>query len=79
MERALVAFAEDQQRSIGRDLHDNLGQLITAVLYSSGALNRRLLGSGASLEIVEMAGGIYSNAERAAKSCRDLAHGLIII
>ena len=42
MERRMVRSLEEQQQSIGRDLHDSVGQLLTGIRMLSNNLVRRL-------------------------------------
>jgi signal transduction histidine kinase len=42
LEAELIRVSEDQQQSLGRELHDGLGQLLTSVSLMSAALQQRL-------------------------------------
>ena len=42
LEQTLVSIAEEHQRSIGQDLHDNLGQQIAAIGYQAKALQKKI-------------------------------------
>lgn len=42
LEVALIRVSEDQQRAVGRELHDGLGQLLTSLSLICGALHLRL-------------------------------------
>lgn len=42
LEAALIRVSEDQQQSLGRELHDGLGQLLTSVSLISATLQQRL-------------------------------------
>ena len=46
LEQTLVSIAEEHQRSIGQELHDNLGQQIAAIGYQAKALERKISASG---------------------------------
>lgn len=49
LEHEMVDFVESGRRKLGQDLHDDLGQKITAVAFLVESLGRELRGSGASV------------------------------
>ncbi len=74
LERAYARASEREQERIARDLHDSLGQQLTAVALQLRLLERRLGGidDAAARQTGELA-ALVSDATRQA---RDLAHGL---
>ncbi len=48
LEQTLVSIAEEHQRSIGQELHDNLGQQIAAISYQAKALEKKIAASGSA-------------------------------
>ena len=69
LEQALIAAAEERQRLIGRELHDNLGQQIAAIAYQAQVLERKT-GS-------EIAASLAMQARHAVLQCKHIAHGLL--
>ncbi len=76
LENALVTLPEDLQRSIGQELHDNLGQIISAISYQSQAIQRKAAGDHADSELSEGLDFIVAQSKKALAECKKLAHGL---
>ncbi|PTQ80826.1 histidine kinase/DNA gyrase B/HSP90-like ATPase [Nitrosospira multiformis] len=76
LEQTLVSIAEENQRSIGQDLHDNLGQQIAAIGYQAKALQKKMSSSG-SMEAATLAASIAAQAQVAVMQCKQLAQGLL--
>jgi two-component system sensor kinase FixL len=74
LEREVLQLSEDERRRIGRDLHDGLGQQLTALEMMSHALTRDL--KTQSPDLVAPAAEIASCARQAITQARQLAHGL---
>jgi PAS domain S-box-containing protein len=77
MEHTLVSLSEEFQRSIGRELHDNLGQIISAIAYQSIAIQNKI---GNAVNVNELSGDIAFisyQAKKAISQCKKLAHGLV--
>ena len=67
----LVNAQEDERVRVGRELHDELGQLLTSILHFSRRLEHDLSGEDA-----QRTGQIISVAERALAGIRSLARAL---
>jgi len=76
MERMLVSVAEEKQRSIGRELHDNLGQELTGLWLQTQSLSNKLARANSSSDFIKSANFISERTNVAMTLCRDLAHGL---
>jgi signal transduction histidine kinase len=76
LEQTLVSLAEEHQRSIGQELHDNLGQQIAAIGYQAEALEIRISAAG-SKEESAIAASIAKQAQAAVMQCKQLAQGLL--
>ncbi len=76
LEAALVSIAEERQRSIGQELHDNLGQQIAAINYQSCALERMLI-TADNKDLANIAASIANQAQNAVVQCKQLAQGLL--
>ena len=76
LEQTLVSLAEEHQRSIGQELHDNLGQQIAAIGYQAEALEIKLSALG-SKEAAAVAASIAKQAQTAVMQCKQLAQGLL--
>ena len=76
LEQTLVSIAEENQRSIGQDLHDNLGQQIAAIGYQARALQKKMSSSG-NMEAATLAASIAAQAQVAVMQCKQLAQGLL--
>lgn len=75
MERHLLEIAEEEQRRIGQDLHDDVGQQLTALSYLAHSLVEQMAEqSSPNLELVtKIAHGIRQTQERV----RTVVQGLI--
>ncbi|MEO8991382.1 MAG: ATP-binding protein, partial [Nitrosospira sp.] len=76
LEQTLVSIAEEHQRSIGQELHDNLGQQIAAIGYQAKALEKRISASGSG-DAATIAASIATQAQVAVMQCKQLAQGLL--
>ncbi len=74
LERQLVDATEREQRRIGRDLHDDLGQHLTALEMMNQALVERLKREAPGL--VAPAQEISAHIRQTVKRTRQLSHGL---
>jgi signal transduction histidine kinase len=75
LERTVEQIAEAEQRRIGQDLHDGLGQHLTGIAFLSKALQQRLAGEGRT-EPADAAASINQYMNEAIRWTRDLARGL---
>jgi PAS domain S-box-containing protein len=75
MEKAILEISAREQRQIGQDLHDGLGQHLTGIAFMSKVLERKLAASGAD-EAAE-AGKIVQLVNEAIHKTRELARGLL--
>jgi two-component system NarL family sensor kinase len=76
LEQTLVSIAEEHQRTLGQELHDNLGQQIAAIGYQAKALEKKITASGSS-DIATIAAAIAAQAQTAVMQCKQLAQGLL--
>ncbi len=75
LERKVLEVSEEAQAQIGRELHDDLGQLLTGAAYLAGSLANRLSKTDhAASEQAEVLKGI---AQDAIKRTRYISHSLI--
>ena len=74
LEREILAISEREQRRIGEDLHDDLGQQLVGMEFVAQSLESQLrpLSAGAAIQ----AGELTSMARRALIHARELAQGL---
>ncbi len=75
LEREVLEISEEERRSIGRDLHDNLGQMLTGVGLLSQNLARKL--RKADAPGAEEAAKIENLIKEADEQVRGLARGLV--
>jgi signal transduction histidine kinase len=75
MERAILEISAREQRKIGRDLHDGLGQHLTGIAFMSKVLERKLAADGIA-EATEAA-KIVQLVNEAIHKTRELARGLL--
>jgi signal transduction histidine kinase len=76
LEQTLVSIAEEHQRTLGQELHDNLGQQIAAIGYQAKALEKKITASGSS-DVATIAAAIAGQAQTAVMQCKQLAQGLL--
>jgi PAS domain S-box-containing protein len=76
LEEALISVAEERQRSMGQELHDNLGQQLAAMSYQSKALENKLRTSG-DADSASIAASIAAQAQNAVKHCKQLAQSML--
>jgi two-component system, NarL family, sensor kinase len=76
LEQTLVSIAEEHQRVLGQELHDNLGQQIAAISYQAKALEKKISGSG-NADTALVAASIAGQAQTAVMQCKQLAQGLL--
>ena len=74
LEREVVEISDHEQRRIGHDLHDGLGQHLTGIAFIGRLLGRRLAARGAAE--AEDARRIEELMQKAIAWTRDLAAGL---
>jgi signal transduction histidine kinase len=67
----LITAQEEERRSIARELHDEVGQMLTAIKVELAVAERRLNASGAAGELLDDAQSI---ADTGLQSVRDLSH-----
>ncbi|MFA6921191.1 MAG: PAS domain-containing protein [Gallionella sp.] len=77
MEHSLASLSEDFQRSIGRELHDNLGQIISAIAYQATATQNTISATTNNKELAADIAFIAAQARKAIAECKKLAHGLV--
>lgn len=74
LERALLHISESEQRRIGQDLHDSLGQNLTAVTYMARLLQTKLSARG--IPEAQAAAEIVRAVSEAIDQVRSLSRGL---
>jgi PAS domain S-box-containing protein len=74
LEREVLQISEDERRRFGRDLHDGLGQLLTALELMNHTLAREL--KAKAPELAGSAEEIARYTRQAISQTRQLAHGL---
>lgn len=74
--QAMIEMEEVHKRSIGRELHDSLGQQIAAIGYQATALVKKLQAAG-HMEDASIAEAISAQAHNAVMQCKQIAQGLI--
>src|ERR1700722_9660390 len=75
LEKAILEISADEQRRIGQDLHDGLGQQLTGIAFMSKVQERKLAEKGLA-EAAEAA-RIVKLVNEAIHKTRELAHGLL--
>ncbi len=75
MESALLEISGREQRQIGQDLHDGLGQHLTGIAFMSKVLQQQLAEAGAAQ--APHAAKIVRLVNDAIHKTRELAHGLV--
>lgn len=76
LEQAMIAVAEERQRFIGQELHDNLGQQLAAIAYQARALEH-MVSASAGGEAAKVSASIATQAQNAILQCKHLARGLL--
>ena len=76
LEREMMQIAVRERQSIGQELHDNLGQQLTGILFRVGALKSMLVKNVSKKEtgLVEDIAGLLRSA---LEFCRNLSRGLL--
>ncbi len=74
LEREVLEISDRERRSIGQDMHDSLGQLLTGIGFKTKSLQNKLAAKGGAES--ESAGRIASLVTQAISEARALAHGL---
>jgi signal transduction histidine kinase len=67
----IVSVQEDERRHIARELHDEVGQVLTALKVELAVAQRTIEASGASAHVLDESRAI---ADRALHTVRDLSH-----
>jgi two-component system CheB/CheR fusion protein len=75
LEKAILEISAEEQRRIGQDLHDGLGQQLTGIAFMSKVQERKLAEKGLT-EAAEAA-RIVQLVNEAIHKTRELAHGLL--
>jgi PAS domain S-box-containing protein len=75
LEKAILEISADEQRRIGQDLHDGLGQHLTGIAFMTKVQEQKLAEKGLT-EAVEAA-RIVRLVNEAINKTRELAHGLL--
>jgi PAS domain S-box-containing protein len=75
LEKAILEISAEEQRRIGQDLHDGLGQHLTGIAFMSKVQEQKLAEKGLA-EAVEAA-RIVGLVNEAITKTRELAHGLL--
>lgn len=76
LQQELVELSERERRTIGNDLHDGLGQHLTAMAYAAQILNQKL--ADQQHPAAATAGEIVRLAEDGILQSRQLARGLLL-
>jgi PAS domain S-box-containing protein len=74
LEKEIQEISEREQRRLGQDLHDGLGQMLTGINFLAKVLQQKL--AGKKLEESGDAASIVSLINQALSQCRELARGL---
>jgi PAS domain S-box-containing protein len=75
LEKAILEISAEEQRRIGQDLHDGLGQHLTGIAFMSKVQEQKLAEKG--LEEAAEAARIVGLVNEAINKTRELAHGLL--
>lgn len=75
LERMVIDSTEQERRRIGHELHDGIGQQLTALLMGTSALNEELQ-SAAQARCSEQAGRLITQLRDTITEVRALSHGL---
>ena len=74
LERQIIEISEREQRRIGQDLHDGLGQQITGIIFHAHLLHKHLASKGA--KAADKAAQIVALLDQAKVQARQIARGL---
>ncbi|MBA4148989.1 MAG: PAS domain S-box protein [Verrucomicrobia bacterium] len=74
LEREIQEISEREQRRLGQDLHDGLGQALTGINFLTKVLQQKL--TAKKVDEAKDAGYISSLINQALQHCRELARGL---
>ncbi|TSA48335.1 MAG: PAS domain S-box protein [Nitrosomonadales bacterium] len=75
LQRKMITVTESRQRSIGQELHDNLGQQLVGISYLATTLEQQL--ASVDSEAAQQAALIVQYAKDAIVECKSLAQGLV--
>lgn len=78
LQRQLVSITEDQERRIGQELHDDIGQEMTGATMLTEALISDLKRLDAGAEVLALAERIHTRLVRSRGVVRKLARGLAL-
>ncbi len=74
LEKEIQEISEREQRRLGQDLHDGLGQMLTGINFLAKVLQQKL--AAKNLEEAEEAASIVSLINQALSQTREIARGL---
>ena len=74
LEKEIQEISEREQRRLGQDLHDGLGQMLTGINFLAKVLQQKL--AAKKLEEANECASIVSLINQALSQCRELARGL---
>jgi PAS domain S-box-containing protein len=75
LEQEIQEISEREQRRLGQDLHDGLGQMLTGINFLTKVLQQKLTTKAIEPEAKE-AGNVVSLLNQALSQCREIARGL---
>ena len=75
LEEEILEVGEIERQRIGRDLHDDVGQLLSAAVLSAQLLGKEMKSKG--IEVSEKAEDIAELVKTAAEHSRNISHGLV--
>ncbi|MDB6026496.1 MAG: putative signal transduction histidine kinase [Verrucomicrobiales bacterium] len=75
LEQEIQEISEREQRRLGQDLHDGLGQMLTGINFLTKVLQQKLTTKAVEPEAKE-AGNVVSLLNQALSQCREIARGL---
>lgn len=78
LQRQVVSIAEDQQRKLGREIHDDVGQELTGVNLLVDALRSDLEKVNQADELNRLAGIVRQRLKRTQSLIRSISHGLLV-
>jgi signal transduction histidine kinase len=74
----LICAQEDERRSIARDLHDEVGQVLTAIKVELGFAQRAIEASGGSPQLLNDARAVTDGALQTVRDLSRLLHPVIL-